>query len=131
MEAKTSQRYPFESGVGISEIDINGEIIYVNRVFCEITGYAKDELLGKKYDLIRHPDMPNEVFEKLHKAIEGAQTYRGTLKNLRKDGSYYWSDIEVLTIYDQDEKISGYATISRAASRSNIEEFEHQNRHIV
>lgn len=121
------EEYLYEDGVAISQSDLDGNIIYVNNMFCQSSGYTKDELIGAKYEILRHPDMPQEIFEKMQKALSSAQTYNATIKNLRKDGRYYWSDLEVLPIYDQNEKIKGYATINRASSRANIEEFENKN----
>ncbi len=117
------EEYLYEGRVIISQTDINGVITYANRMFCEISAYTLNELIGAPHNIIRHPDMPRATFAKMWETIEGGQVWNGLVKNLRKDGRYYWVDTEILPIYDED-KISGYIAARKPASRKNIEETE-------
>ncbi len=117
------EEYLYEGRVIISQTDINGVITYANRMFCEISAYTLNELIGAPHNIIRHPDMPRAAFAKMWETIEGGQVWNGLVKNLRKDGRYYWVDTEILPIYDED-KISGYIAARKPASRKNIEETE-------
>ncbi|MEM2126352.1 MAG: PAS domain S-box protein, partial [Candidatus Methanosuratincola sp.] len=74
----------------ISETDTRGIITYANPKFCEVSGYSLDELLGKPHNIVRHPDMPKEVFKDLWDTIKAGKIWQGEVKNRRKDGSYYW-----------------------------------------
>ena len=116
------EEYIFEGEVIISQTDTKGIITYANRAFCSISGYAKEELIGKSHNTIRHPDMPHAVFAKLWETISGAQAWNGLVKNLRKDGKYYWVDTEILPVMDDDENITGYIAARKEASRKNINE---------
>lgn len=83
------EEYVFEGKVAVSQTDLNGNITFVNRKFCEISGYTRDELMGSNHDTIRHPDVEEATFEKMWQTLNNGQVYNGMLKNLRKDGRYY------------------------------------------
>lgn len=116
------EEYFFEGRAIVSETDLDGIITFANRSFCEISGYSVDELVGKPHNIIRHPDMPKIVFEKLWKTILSGTIWHGLVKNLRKDGKYYWVDTEVSPIYDNNGKLKGYMAARKPASRKNIDE---------
>lgn len=116
------EEFLFEGRVIISETDPKGVITYANRKFCEISGYAPDELIGQPHNIIRHPDMPKEAFKKMWETIKEGQTWHGFVKNLRKDGRYYWVETEIAPVHEDDGSISGYIAARKPASRKNIEE---------
>ncbi|MBE0497948.1 MAG: PAS domain S-box protein [Campylobacterales bacterium] len=112
----------FQGRVIISETDLKGLITYANRKFCEISGYEKEELIGKTHNIIRHPDMPKEAFAKMWSTIQSGQIWHGLVKNLRKDGKFYWVETEVLPSKNENGEIIGYVAARKVASRKNIEE---------
>lgn len=116
------EEYFFEGRAIVSETDLNGIITFANRRFCEISGYSVDELVGKPHSIIRHPDMPKTAFEQLWKTILSGTIWHGLVKNLRKDGKYYWVDTEVSPMYDDRGTLKGYMAARKPASRKNIEE---------
>ncbi len=61
----------------ISTTDLNGQITYVNSDFIRITGYAKDELIGVAHNIVRHPDMPVEVFEDMWTSFYAGRPWSG------------------------------------------------------
>ncbi len=106
----TSYRYFVETTVPedeliISRTDLNGYITYANDVFAEISGYTPEELVGKPHCVVRHPDMPRSVFKELWEVIKSGSIWRGYVKNLRKDGGYYWVYAEVSGVYKEDKLI--------------------------
>ena len=111
-------------GVIISQTDSNGNIVYVNKKFREVSGYEKDELIGKPHSIVRHPDMPKAVFRKMWDHLNSGQAFNGIIKNLRKDGRYYWIELEIIPLRDENEKISGYISVGREASPKDIVENE-------
>lgn len=121
-----SKEFLHQNSTIISQTDIDGKIVYVNNKFCEISGYSREELLGKPHNIITHPDTPKKVFQILWKTIQDGQTYNGLLKNLRKDGLYYWIEIEILPLYHANQNISGYIALGRTPSRKDIEDYENQ-----
>jgi aerotaxis receptor len=118
------EEYFFEDAAIISQTDLKGTITYANRAFSEVSGYSVEELVGKPHNILRHPDMPKVVFEKMWSTIQSGQAWNGLVKNLRKDGKYYWVDSEILPIKDNNNKITGYIAARKAASRKDIQENE-------
>lgn len=118
------EEYLYEGNVIISQTDLKGIITYANRMFCEISGYSVDELLGQPHNILRHPDMPNAAFAKMWETIQGGQVWNGLVKNLRKDGRYYWVDAEILPIVDDEHKVTGYIAVRKQASRKDVSENE-------
>ncbi len=99
----------------ISRTDFAGIITYVNDTFARISGYEPEELIGKPHSIIRHPDMPKSAFEDLWKTIKDGREWRGYVKNLRKDGGYYWVHASVSVIMRNGEPI-GYKSVREPVS---------------
>jgi len=116
------EEYLFQGRVIVSETDLKGNITYANRKFCEISGYDKDELVGQPHNMIRHPDMPKEAFQKMWETIQSGQIWHGLVKNLRKDGKFYWVETEILPSKDKDGNVIGYVAARRPAARKDVEE---------
>ena len=116
------EEYIFEGDVIISQTDLKGIITYANRAFSNISDYDKEELIGQPHNILRHPDMPSAIFAKMWETISGGQVWNGLVKNLRKDGKYYWVDTEILPIRDENDEITGYIAARKEASRKNINE---------
>ena len=89
----------------ISRTDLNGFITYANDTFCDISGYTEDELLGKAHNIVRHPDMPSTVFKELWQTLEDKKQWSGVVKNMRKDGGYYWVEAIVSGVYKNDKLV--------------------------
>ena len=115
------EEYVFEKGLIVSSTDLKGIITYANRKFCEISGYTKSELVGKNHNIVRYPDMPKALFQEVWDTIQAEKEWTGIIKNLRKDGEYYWvySHITPIAI---DGKTMGYTAVRRPASATEIEE---------
>ena len=94
-----------ENELIISRTDLKGIITYVNETFARISGYEPEELIGKPHNIIRHPDMPKSVFKDLWETIKQGKTWRGYIKNLRKDKGYYWVYAEISGVYKNGEMV--------------------------
>ena len=89
----------------ISRTDLKGNITHANDIFCEISGYSIDELQGKAHSIVRHPDMPASVFADLWDTITDKRQWRGVVKNIRKDGGFYWVNAIVSGVYKDGELV--------------------------
>ncbi|HHG73702.1 MAG TPA: PAS domain S-box protein [Persephonella sp.] len=94
-----------ENELIISRTDLKGIITYVNETFAKISGYQPEELIGKPHNIIRHPDMPKSVFKDLWETIKQGKTWKGYVKNLRKDKGYYWVYAEISGVYKGGEMV--------------------------
>jgi len=84
----------------VAMTDESGSIIYVNDNLSKICGYLPDELIGHKHSIMRHPDMTGEFFEELWRTIKSGQIFKGTFKNRKKDGGYFYIDNTIVPIKD-------------------------------
>ena len=90
LEAELNSRKKITDGFAlISETDTRGVIQYANPRFCDVSGYTLEELVGKPHNIVRHPDMPKEIFKELWDTIKAGKIWQGEIKNRRKDGSPY------------------------------------------
>ena len=108
----------------VSKTDTNGKIIYCNETFIDISAYDESELLGKPHNIIRHPDMPRTIFKFLWKTISQGKEIFAYVKNLRKDGGYYWVYAHVTPTYDDTGKIKGYHSVRRKPRSDALEKIE-------
>lgn len=105
----------------VSKTDTKGRITYGNQTFIEMSGYSEEELLGAPHNILRHPDMPRIVFKLLWDRIEAGREIFAYVKNLCKDGSYYWVFTNVSASYDNNGKIIGYYSVRRKPNEAAIE----------
>ena len=115
------EAYTFNDGLIVSSTDLKGIITYANRKFCEIAGYDKKELVGKNHNIVRHPDMPKAAFQEVWDTIKAGKDWTGMVKNLRKDGRYYWVFSHIAPVI-QDHEITGYTAARRPATDNEIAE---------
>ena len=104
----------------VSKTDLKGRITYGNEIFIEFSGYSEAELLGAQHNIIRHPDMPRGVFRFLWESIAAGNEVFAYVKNMAKDGSFYWVFANVTPDYDAAGNIIGYLSVRRAPKRSAL-----------
>ncbi|WP_281951568.1 PAS domain S-box protein [Nitrosophilus kaiyonis] len=102
----------------VSKTDINGIITYVNEEFCKISGYTKDELIGQNHNIVRHPDVPKETFERFWKTILAKKIWKGTVKNRAKNGKTFYVNTTVIPIVDWNGKIVEFVAIRYDVTKS-------------
>jgi PAS domain S-box-containing protein len=105
----------------VSKTDLKGRIIYANRIFMQMAGYAEDELLNVQHNIIRHPDMPRGVFRLLWNVIEAGEECFAYVKNMAKNGDFYWVYANVTVDRDNNGKPIGYFSVRRKPSRAGID----------
>ncbi|MDD5389396.1 MAG: PAS domain-containing protein [Gallionellaceae bacterium] len=108
----------------VSKTDLKGRITYGNRIFIEFSGYSEQELLGSQHNIIRHPDMPRAVFKLLWDTIQAGRECNAYVKNLAKDGSFYWVFTNVTPSFDRDGKITGYFSVRRKPKAAGMKTAE-------
>ncbi|MGY8869432.1 MAG: PAS domain-containing protein [Pseudomonadales bacterium] len=104
----------------VSKTDQKGIVTYVNRTFMSTAGYPESALLGKQHNIIRHPDMPRGTFKLLWDTLQKGEEFFGYVKNLCKDGSYYWVFANITPDYDAKGQLRGYYSVRRKPSTHAI-----------
>jgi PAS domain S-box-containing protein len=100
----------------VSKTDLKGRITYANKVFIEFSGFEEREVIGKQHNVIRHPEMPRAVFKLLWDSIQSGKEIFAYVKNICKDGSYYWVLANVTPSLDDRGQILGYYSVRRKPS---------------
>jgi len=107
----------------VSKTDLKGSITYANQAFVDISGYSREELIGKNHNLVRHPEMPPEAFADLWNTLKRGDPWRGIVKNRCKNGDYYWVEAYVTPIKDKGE-IVGYMSVRNEPAREQVKAAE-------
>ena len=95
----------------VSKSDKKGIITYVNKQFCEVSGYKKEELIGRHHNILRHPDMAKDIFANLWKTISSKNIWNGIVKNRKKDGGFYIVDATIIPMLDHEGEIIEYVAV--------------------
>lgn len=105
----------------VSATTPEGIITLVNQSFVEMSGYTEKELIGAPHSILRHPDMPPAAFKDLWDTVRKGNKWQGFVKNIRKDGGYYWVKATVIPNVRKD-KVVGYTSVRRKPSRAKVDE---------
>jgi PAS domain S-box-containing protein len=105
----------------VSKTDTKGYITYCNEIFMDMAGYNEEELLGANHNLIRHPDMPKVAFKLAWDIIQAKKEFFGFVKNLSRDGSFYWVFAHITADYDSNGNIIGYTSFRRKPSKAGVD----------
>ncbi len=95
----------------VSKTDIHGIITFVNDEFCTISGYSREELIGRTHNIVKHPDVPISNFQKLWNTIKEKKTFKATVRNRTKDGSDFYLNTTITPILDEKGEIEEFIAI--------------------
>ena len=101
----------YDTNVIFSKTDLKGVITHVSDAFCRISGYSREELIGKNHNIIRHPDVSKDFFKELWNDLKQEKTVTAEVKNLKKDGGYYWVISNFAPTYDTQGNHIGYSAV--------------------
>ncbi|WP_298724366.1 PAS domain-containing protein [uncultured Ferrovibrio sp.] len=102
-----------EDEIIVSKTDTRGRITYANEVFCRVAGYSEHDLVGQPHSIVRHPDMPRCVFQLLWDTISSGNEIFAYVKNMARNGDYYWVFAHVTPSFDISGKIVSYHSSRR------------------
>jgi len=125
----------FDKNVIFSKTDLKGIITHASKAFCDMSGYSATELLGKPHNIIRHEDMPTELFKNLWKSLHENKKWSGEIKNKKKDGGFYWVTANLEAEYNSEgEHIGYYAVRHDITAQKEVEklkdDLEQFNKHL-
>jgi len=104
----------------VSKTNSKGIITYCNQIFIEMSGYSEQELIGKQHNIIRHPDMPRAAFYLLWQTLQKGEEFFAYVKNLRKDGGFYWVYANITPSLSKNSE-HAYYSVRRKPSQQKID----------
>ncbi len=120
----TEVEFPVPDGrLIVSRTDLTGAITHANESFVEMSGYTRAELMGAPHSILRHPEMPAAAFQGLWSTLAEKKKWHGYVKNLRKDGGFYWVYATVIPNIRGGE-VLGYTSVRRRPSKIKVKEAE-------
>jgi PAS domain S-box-containing protein len=120
----TQVTLPYPTGhILVSRTDLAGNITHANAALVEISGYTEEELIGQAHSIMRHPGVPDAMFQHMWKTLQRGRPWRGVIKNLCKNGDHYWADAYIVPIH-QRGKIVGYMSARTEPTPAQIEQAE-------
>ncbi|HSI47689.1 MAG TPA: methyl-accepting chemotaxis protein [Ideonella sp.] len=116
----TQREYEFpDNATLMSTTDPQSHITYANAAFVEVSGFTREEVMGKPHNLVRHPDMPAEAFADMWATLKGGEPWTALVKNRRKNGDHYWVRANATPVV-RDGKVAGFMSVRTKASREEI-----------
>lgn len=115
METNVSEQVltALEKVLVVSKTDLKGNITYANDLFCKLTGYSREELIGAPHSLVRHEAIPKEVYKEMWDTIQKGEIWTGIIPNVGKGGALYVVDTTVQPIFDEEGNITEYISVRR------------------
>jgi len=123
VQPTSRERFFPEEDIIVSKTDLKGRITYANRTFLDVALYTEEEVLGKPHNIIRHPDMPRCVFKLLWDTLEMRKEIFAYVKNMAKNGDFYWVFAHVTPTFDAAGNVIGYHSNRRLPERKQVELF--------
>lgn len=108
----------------VSKTDLTGKITYCNRIFMEFAKYEEHELLNQQHNIIRHPDMPRYIYKLLWDTIKQKKEINAYVKNLAKDGSFYWVHANITPVINDMGELKGYYSVRRKPNEQKLEKIK-------
>ncbi|MFD2178909.1 PAS domain-containing protein [Veronia pacifica] len=102
-----------QNALVISKTDLEGNITYVNSLFCQLTGYEENELIGQPHNLVRVEQVPKEVYKNMWDTIKAGKIWTGIIPNKGKNGEIYVVDTTVHPIFNEAGEITEYISVRR------------------
>jgi diguanylate cyclase (GGDEF)-like protein/PAS domain S-box-containing protein len=102
--------------------DSHGTIEYVNPTFEEVTGYTKNDALGQNPRILASGEVSNSLYQEMWRTILSGQTWRGTMKNRRKSGGYYWAASVITPIRNEQGEITHFLAVQEDVTAKMMSE---------
>lgn len=100
-----------QSPASVMITDTRGTIEYVNPKFCQVSGYSREEAIGREAGMLSSGEMPDEVYRELWDTLERGDEWHGQLLNRRKDGSLFWESASISSVRDDFGQCYSYIAV--------------------
>ncbi len=116
-----NKEIPYPDGkIIVSKTDLKGRITYCNELFTKMSGYKEEQLIGAPHNIVRHPDMPRIIFKLLWETIQGGHEIDAYVKNMSKNGEYYWVIANVTPSFNVRGDVIGYFSVRRKPTQAQL-----------
>jgi PAS domain S-box-containing protein len=96
--------------------DLGPSIVYVNPAFERMTGWSREEVVGKSPRILQGPNTDLRIFSDLREKLHARQTWEGQTVNYRKDGSEFWMEWSIVPLKNERGEVYQYVAIQRDVS---------------
>ena len=128
-EEKNEYNEIIDKYVITSTTSMKGIISNISTAYCKITGYTKDELIGQKHSVLKHPNTPRDLYRDMWKTVTSGKKWEGEIKNQKKDGSVFWIKVIVSPSFDTLGNVKYYTTINQdITDKKTIEELSNKDK---
>lgn len=112
-----------DKSVITSTTDLEGKIVNISSAMANISGYKKEELIGKKHSILKSGKMSNETYKDLWDTIKKGMVWNGEVQNKTKENNYFWLKLSILPHYDINNALDGYISIAEDATDKKAIEY--------
>ena len=116
-----NQKFLSDEEFIVSKTDTKGKILYGNKTFIKLSGYEEKELLSQPHSILRHPDMPKIIFKSLWERVQAGEEIFAYVKNLCKDGSFYWVLANVTATKGKNNQTIDFHSVRRKPSNKAMD----------
>ncbi len=110
-------RFALDQHSLVSVADKEGVIVYVNDMFCQVSGYSANELLGKKHNILNSGAKPKSYWKAMHEKVLSGEVWQDEVKNRSKGGHFYWVDTTIVPNFDSNKQVIGFTSIRTDISK--------------
>jgi len=114
--------YPVHATL-MSVTDTQSRITYANAAFIAVSGFDRDEIVGQRHNIVRHPDMPAEAFADMWTTLKGGESWSALVKNRRKNGDHYWVRANATPVR-RNGQLVGYMSVRTKPTRAEVDAAE-------
>ena len=101
----------------ISITNLDGVITFVNENFCKVSGYTQEELLGRNYNIVQHPNTTNDYYKELWSTITNKKVFKSTIENLSKEGKSFYLRGVIAPFLNSEGEIIEFISIREDATK--------------
>ncbi|MFN3751024.1 MAG: EAL domain-containing protein [Thiobacillus sp.] len=117
-----AQQKALDATAAVTEADLAGNITLANDLFCELSGYPREALVGQNHRLIKSGHHDSAFFHHMWETIASGRTWRGEVCNRARDGRLFWTDTTIIPIRDHDGLPAKYLSIRFDITRRKLDE---------
>ena len=128
LDARAQERLALDAHVQLSVADAQGDIVYVNEAFCRMSGYRREELLGRNHRLLKSGRHGAAFYEEIWRTIGAGRIWQGELCNRRRDGELYWVKMTIAPQWSADGQARQYLAIGTDITAARQTQFSLRHR---